>query len=135
MGAGYRHTCDRCSYTIDTSGPWEFYRDLLNQRKPYGHPGPMSQEAEERGVAGYYAIMYCLVCNQKVDVILQEFRPPVSSGFEALARISDSQYGGNEARCPNCGVGDLVLGPREDAIVVCPQCRKGTMVGNMLWIS
>jgi hypothetical protein len=135
MGAGYRHTCDACGYTVSTSGPWEFYRDSTGQRKPYGHPGPSSPEAKARGIAGFSAMMYCSSCDKVVDVIMQEYPTTFGDPLGAWLGASNERLQGIKARCPDCGGTDLVLGGRKDAVVLCPRCRAGHLVAVMAWIS
>jgi hypothetical protein len=59
MGSWYKLKCDNCGYSVNTSGPWEFYRDSEGKRKPYGHPVPTSKEAEESGIHGLTGELYC----------------------------------------------------------------------------
>ena len=83
MCVGYIYECDKCSYSVSTSGPWEFYRDSKDKRKPYGHPGPDSKEAKERGIYGFSADLYCPKCDKIFDVVLLEFTEPLPDYFAA----------------------------------------------------
>jgi hypothetical protein len=93
MGASYRHTGDRCGYAVETSGPWEFYRDQAGMRQPYGHPVPRSREAKERGIAGFSALMYCTICDQVVDVIVQEYPTAIGEALGATLQLTTSWCG------------------------------------------
>lgn len=81
MGAGYIHKCDKCGYTVHTSGPWEFYRDSNGERKEYGHPTPFSKEAELCGISGLSGELYCPKCDQVWDLVLVEYKSPIKEGF------------------------------------------------------
>lgn len=138
MGSGYEHKCDRCGYEVATSGPWEFYRDELGLRHPYGHPVPASDEAERAGIAGLSAEMYCLDCRQVSDVILVEFvRPAEDSLLVWLGRCEPMEEYRHEGavRCPSCGSTNLLLGPDETRTIPCPRCGVGRVVGRETWVS
>lgn len=47
MGGFWDCVCDNCGYKVETSGPWDFYRDTEGKRKTYGHPKPYSREAKD----------------------------------------------------------------------------------------
>jgi hypothetical protein len=135
MGAGYRHTCDKWGYSVSTTGPYEFYRDRFGQRKVYGHPHAISEEARERGIAGFAAKMFCTSCDEVVDVILQDFPTTLDRPLDAWLGASNTRLQGAQARCPDCGSPELLLGGRDDAIVACPRCQRGNLVGKLEWIS
>jgi predicted RNA-binding Zn-ribbon protein involved in translation (DUF1610 family) len=65
--------CESCGWTINTSGPHEFYRDNAGIRKPYGHPSPISEEAKKQGVKGFYIKGYCPTCDEAREAITVEF--------------------------------------------------------------
>ena len=81
MGAGYDFKCNCCGYRFSTSGPWEFYRNLKGQRKLYGHPSPVSVEAQLHGIYGLSGELYCLRCDKVFDLILVEFQRPAVESF------------------------------------------------------
>src|SRR5947209_6699930 len=135
MGSGYSHRCDRCAYLVETSGPWEFYRDQAGARIPYGHPIPNSREAQERGIAGFSARMYCRVCDNVVDVIVQEYPTALGHPVQAWLSASNERLEGKSAHCPSCGGTELVLSGDKDAVVTCPRCREGTLRSRRAWIS
>lgn len=154
MGAEYSHKCNKCGYSIITSGPWEFYRDNKGKRKYYGHPIPASEEAREAGIYGYSANVYCPNCDQTFDIILEEYEKPQKkkvksrrfswffSIFFPSPYISEpsklkDEYRKEEAiRCPKCGNTKLVR-PDEDniRIVTCPRCKEGRLIPKREWIS
>ena len=90
MASGYVYRCDDCGYSVRTSGPHEFYRDKKGRRKPYGHPTPASREAEQRGIYGFSAEMYCPHCDQVYDVIMFERDEP---GLSPLSAWRDAAIG------------------------------------------
>ncbi len=135
MGAGYEWKCTACGYKIETSGPWEFYVDKKGNRKPYGHPSPMSREAKKSGVYGLSAAMYCPKCDRVEDSILVEFEAPQKDMLDVWsgrARVKQ-QYEHSVPTCTQCG-GILYLALPEDEIK-CPRCNKGTFEGGMVWVS
>ena len=127
MGAGFVHNCDNCGYSVNTSGPWEFYRDKEGNRKPYGHPGPMSREAKKRGIWGFSEDQYCPKCDEVFDVIVVEFAGPNQRW------APKDEY--KKIKCPKCGVRNLIFVSQEGKEVTCPRCRKGKWIGRMEYIS
>lgn len=139
MGAGYVHKCNKCGYSVSTSGPWEFYRDSKGKRKPYGHPVPMSEEARQRGIYGLSGELYCPNCDEVFDLILVEFKEPSQDSLsvwggmcEPIDEFKDEE---GAVKCPKCGNRNLILGPMEDREATCPRCKYGKLVGKMEWIS
>lgn len=138
MGAGYTHICDKCGYKISTSGPWEFYRDSGGKRKPYGHPGPFSEEAKKIGVYGLSARVYCPKCDRAFNLVLVEFKEPVHETFDlwwSRWEPNDDSKQTSRAKCPKCGGADWILEPDEDRDIACPRCGEGKLVGDTEWIA
>ena len=136
MGAAYRHTCEACGYSVQTSGPWEFYRDAGGARHDYGHPVPVSREAARAGLAGLSASLWCPHCDRVHDLVVVEFEAPAARGFEVwsgTARPKEEYRREDAVRCPDCGALDLVLG-EPPAPLACPHCGGG-MRSGMAWIS
>lgn len=138
MGAQNSFTCGECGYTVTTSGPWEFYRDEDGARHPYGHPGPASREARERGVWGLSAELYCPDCDEVHDIVVVEFVEPVSDARDVWMRNytprQEFQRPGG-VRCPGCGGTFMLLGPEGAPPVDCPRCGSVSMTGKQDWIS
>jgi len=95
VGTVYTHRCSECDYSFETSGPWEFYRTDDGSIKAYGHPVPGSLEAQQRGVYGLRAEVYCPACDDVMDVILvsamlrpTKRRPSALSGATLIGRPS-----------------------------------------------
>lgn len=130
MGAGYEYICDTCGYKVETSGPWEFYRDTEGQRKPYGHPVPMSQEAEEAGIKGFSINAYCPQCDRVRDVILVEFETPrdYHAAWAGCGRLPDD----HQLTCGICGGRLCEYLPGK---LSCPRCQKGTFKHTKFWKS
>ncbi|MFC2000397.1 hypothetical protein ACFLXE_06545 [Chloroflexota bacterium] len=138
MGASYLHKCSACSYSLRTSGPWEFYRDKKGERKDYGHPRTTSREAEKRGIFGLSGELYCPTCDGTFDLILVEFKKPARDSLSVWGgrcEPKDEFYDEGAVRCPECGNIDLVLGPAEDMELTCPRCKEGQLIGEMEWVS
>jgi hypothetical protein len=138
MSAGYSHKCNKCGYSVSTSGPWEFYRDSKGERKWYGHPLPLSDEAKSRGIYGPSGILYCPYCDEMFDRILVELRNPSHDSLSVwLDRCEpiDEFKGKSAVKCPRCGHSNLILGPVQDREIACPRCKEGTLMGKMDWVS
>jgi len=141
MGSAYFHKCTNCGYSVRTSGLWEFYRDKEGNKKPYGHPGPVSKEAEKRGIYGFSANVYCPKCDEVFDLIVVEFEKPIK-GIEAglfawLGKWEPKEEFLKEGGlgCPKCSNHKLILGPREDIRVMCPRCKEGKLIVERRLIS
>jgi len=138
MGASYTHKCDKCEYSVNTSGPWEFYRDDEGTRKPYGHPGPGSEEAAKRGISGLSSKLYCPSCDKVSDLIVVEFKNP---SFESLyvwagkCEPLDKYKREGAVRCPHCDNQRLILESDKHGDVPCPRCTEGILRVKMNWIS
>jgi hypothetical protein len=123
MGAGTKYGCDKCGYSFETYGPWEFYRDAQGNIKPYGHPVPASVEAAESGIHGFMETKYCLACRKLVDILLVEFNAPrdYCSAWFGTSGLDTSV-------CPDCGGTDLLYYDLEDRTILCPKCNEGKLV-------
>lgn len=147
MPVEYSHKCNKCSYAVFTSGPWEFYRDNEGRRKQYGHPAPISLEAAKTGIYGYSATVYCPDCDRTSNVVLREYKKPYRrrrNSFLLLRSVYDfpipkfmlglpklkEEYKKEDAvKCPKCGNTNLVR-PDEDEvrIVTCLRCKEGQLI-------
>ena len=137
MGAEFIHKCDKCGYSVSTSGPWEFYRDTNGKRKFYGHPVPESEEARQRGIYGLSGNVYCSNCDKTFDIILVEFKEPSQDSLWVWCgrcEPKDEFKKKGAVKCPECGNINLILEPVGKK-VTCPRCNKGKLVGHMMWIS
>lgn len=138
MGIGYRYMCDRCLYFVSTSGPWEFYRDNEGNRKPYGHPIPASEEAEERGIYGFAGRLYCPKCDKTCDIVLVEFTrpsPDYGSAWAGWYERRDESKQEERAICPECRTTQMIWDTKETEKVTCPRCGEGTLLGRATWIA
>ena len=122
MATFWRHECDSCGYSFETSGLHEFYVDADGRLQDYGHPLAKSREAKEAGISGFYAHARCLNRDENVDVVVREFEHPVGrhDGIWTRGALPEKQV---DVRCPLCGddapvMGDVPLGPS----VICPKC-------------
>ena len=133
MGEYYEHACNKCSYFVATSGPWEFYRDDKGKREFYGHPSPLSEEAIKRGVCGMSGDLLCPHCGIVYDIILVEFREPhadKASAWKAYSNRDEQITSEDMTKCPGCGETDLILEPPEGRGVSCPHCKRGKLMGK-----
>lgn len=87
MGSSNNFICNKCDFSFSTSGPWEFYRDKKGNSKPYGHPVPISAEAEKAGITGLTADVFCLTCMENINnFILVEYKKPVKDQNNDVGR-------------------------------------------------
>jgi hypothetical protein len=138
MGQGFPLECNVCKAKREPSGPWEFFRNQDGEMEDYGHPEPKSKEAEEAGIHGFYAEMYCMHCGDLRNVILEEYEQPVNSALELLT--GDKQptikyRNEDDPACPVCSKRGLVLRPEPLADIPCPQCDDGQLQLVGSWIS
>lgn len=133
MASVFSHTCDNCGYCVHTSGPHEFYRDSNGNRKPYGHPVPLSEEAKQRGIYGSSEILYCAKCDEVVDVILVEYEQPIGVtgvGWSGPCIPKDEYKEEKPIKCPKCGMQELFYAALEGEEPICPRCRKGKLISE-----
>jgi ribosomal protein S27E len=139
MGAEFVHKCDKCGYSVSTSRPWEFYCDNKGMRKQYGHPVPFNKEAENAGIYGLTANVYCEKCDKVIrNIILVEFKKPARESLSVWAgkcEPKDEYKGRRAVMCPKCGNSNLILEPVKDREVTCPRCKEGKLMGEMVLIS
>ncbi len=133
MASFIKLVCTECGYEVETSGLHEFYRDKSGKRKLYGHPIPTSKEAEERGIYGFSAELYCPICDEVFDLIVVEYKRPCKEELNYLkvwfdmVEPKDEYREDDEVRCPKCGNTELILEPEEDEEVKCPRCKRGIL--------
>jgi hypothetical protein len=144
MATTFLIKCDKCDHSFYTSGSWEFYRDIDGNIEHFGHPGPISKEAEERGIWGFYDSMYCPDCGQVNDIVISEFRKPfvsreeyirnfflkpsLSSFFSLLFKPKLNREKRITPECPICGSKKVICDPPKEAGKInCPRCEEGTL--------
>jgi len=115
MAAINKWECLSCDFMVETSGPWEFYRDENGDRRPYGHPHALSKEAKMKGVKGFYVHGYCTQCDTVKDALTREFNTPVHDGWW---HKSDNEERCFKPICDECGT-KLILDFVEKP---CPKC-------------
>lgn len=134
MGAGFIIRCSKCGHSVSTSGPWEFYRNWIGKKKPYGHPGPTSWWAKRRGIYGLSEILYCAHCDETFDIIVSEFKKPIKDGSSPWLRderdLKDEFKNKENPQCPKCGHRDMILCCEEGDKIICPRCKEGKLVGT-----
>ncbi len=74
MATYFLWQCGSCGYSVEVSGPHEFWRD---EGEIHILPHPLSK----RGVEGLAAKAYCPRCDSLETVPLVEFTEPVEDGF------------------------------------------------------
>ena len=126
MATGYEWTCNSCGYVVETSAYHEFYRDILGQRQPHGHPLPRLDEAARAGVQGLSKHAYCPACDAVRDVIVEEFDPP-----ENFISVWFRSHDMAAPPCPECG-GELHTDLSD---LECPRCGKGVFKRGEAWVT
>jgi hypothetical protein len=137
MAAGYGWACDTCGRTAETSGPQEFYRDASGKIKDYGRPAPVNAEAENAGVWGLTGSVLCGRCGTVAEMILEKFRQPSTTEWEAWFGPSghpEESLEFPDPRCPKCGGAELFLEPPAVSIPG-PWCKDGRLKSAPAWIS
>ena len=145
MPVGISLKCNKCNYSVEISGSWEYYRDEKGERKQYGHPVALSEEAAEAGIYGHSTNVYCSRCDRIFDVISYEYVRPYKKGHRRffsfrllpkLPKIKEKYIKNDAIKCPKCGNIDLVI-PEADIIriVKCPRCNNGKMIPKEEWMS
>lgn len=136
MGSWYTYSCNKCGKTYKTSGPWEFFRDKKGRIKQYGHPVPLSREAEKAGVHGLTGNVLCLDCGQEArGLVLCEYKSPVKDEYKLRMWAGQVELKDKSKKqvpqCPGCGSEKMVLSPPRDRRkkLKCPGCGKGNLDG------
>jgi transcription elongation factor Elf1 len=139
MGASFLISCNACSFSVKTDGPWEFYRDSNGKICDYGHPCPVSEEAAEHGIDGLYANMFCPECGHVSKVVLVEYDTPRESAFELWLHADgdiDGYLEKNPFKCSECGCSELMLEPPDEEMeILCPECKECVLSGELEWVS
>ncbi len=128
MGKVYEYVCNICKLITRTSGPWEYYFDVEQQRKFYGHPGPKNIEAEKRGIHGFSGHLYCQACKEVIETVLIEFEKPIFSSKSAWEEIDAKKFSREPIECPRCKAFGLILEPIDDRKINCRRCKKGELI-------
>ncbi|MDD2252226.1 MAG: hypothetical protein PHQ10_04600 [Dehalococcoidales bacterium] len=112
------YECDVCRHRVSINGPHEFYRDSAGNRKHYGHPVPVSVEAKNAGIKGFYFNFYCPVCDATKEAVIAEFKKPLDDikCWKALKKHFIEPF------CDDCG-GKLYDSTAEG--LKCPRCEGG----------
>lgn len=137
MGTTFSHRCNNYGYIVNTSGPWEFYRDKKGNRKHYGHPIPMSKESAESGIKGLTGKFYCNKCDKEFEAIIVEFKKSTTNSLDVWGGMAEplDEYKESTVKCPDCGNSELLFDKRCSGKLDCPKCRKGKFVSFMECIS
>jgi ssDNA-binding Zn-finger/Zn-ribbon topoisomerase 1 len=117
MSGFYDWKCNHCDNIVEVKPNIGFFRDAEGTLKLWGQTVPVSLEAEEFGVKGFYGNYYCPTCRELQKVIEVEFKTP--NDFNE--RITD--IGEDLPFCDVCGT-SLAIEPNET--IICPKCNKGT---------
>jgi rubrerythrin len=115
--------CDKCDYTMRTSGLWEYFIDEFGLRQKYGHPLPTSKAAKNAGVRGFSVQWYCPRCRSVRDVAVIEFDKAQSGSLGALGAYSftDTPRQEFDPVCDKCGA-KLIDNLENEP---CPKCNVG----------
>lgn len=135
------YKCDRCGYSVSTSGPWEFYRDATGIMRLHTYPDPPCREAQEHNIYGCSARLHCLDCDEPFDLVLFEFEKPCSrqgiydalDQLEAELKTEGKLRGAEPIECPKCHGMNLIPGPPDGGQQTCPRCKEGKLVRGERW--
>ena len=121
--------CNNCGHIVNTSGPWELYSNTAVKRRIYWHRRPVSEDANNPGIKGYFVKWYCPHCREVVDSVEIESKEHINYWEQwnqpevGLLTI---------AFCPSCGAG---LKERLDDNEICPKCNRGKFeLSNRWWL-
>jgi DNA excision repair protein ERCC-4 len=111
----YQYSCDYCSHSVETSGPWPYYGKNIGRlcREDY-----MNKISEP--IYGLLAEIYCPVCDKEKKYIIVEYETPLNAidaiwlqGIPGKARMT----------CYKCKSPVFLVLP--EGSVKCPRCKKG----------
>jgi len=128
MKRGIEWKCTVCGHTFRTCGTQPFYRNEKNERKPHGYPEPLSEEAANAGIKGFWVEWYCPECKCAQDAVLIEYEAH-RKDRTAWSGIRD-KHTRQQPVCPKCGTNLKVFLDEED---ICPKCDKGTFEISCFW--
>jgi hypothetical protein len=117
MAGFYDWKCNHCDNIIGVRPNNGFFRDKEGTMKLWGYTVPLSLEAEEFGLKGFYGLYYCRNCKELKKVIEVEFQ--TANNFDERL----TEIGEDLPFCDDCGT-SLTLEP--DHSIVCPKCNQGT---------
>jgi Zn finger protein HypA/HybF involved in hydrogenase expression len=123
MPFGFIWKCNKCEYSVTTSGLYFYFVDKTGLRKRYGHLG-RSEEAKESGISGFTVEWYCSKCHSLREAVVLQFDHPQNGPVAAFMEYWNNLKSENkdfEIVCPKCGAelfDDLKGFP-------CPKCEKG----------
>ena len=131
MASVYLWKCSNCEYEVETSGPWEFYRDKAGRRKQYPRPYINGDDAVEAGVSGLSAKLYCPVCDKVADRIIVEYKVPIKdlTPLAGTPEPMEKYLKTDTINCRTCGNTKMLLGVDNTAEVTCPRCEVGNLNG------
>lgn len=125
MGSYLDYACGFCGFEVSIGGPEEFYLAGA-ERRTYGHPDPVSAEAQARGVDGFWMTLWCPGCQAAKRLVTAEFEEPAEplEAWTGRARMKPG-YPASAERCPECAelLDDQIPGPE----AACPTCKRAPL--------
>ena len=123
MPDGFIWKCNKCEYSVTTSGLYFYYVDKLGKRQRYGHLG-RSEKAKESGINGFTVEWYCSKCQSLREAVVLQFDHPQNGPIAAFMEYWNNLKSENkdfEIVCDKCG--SQLFNDLND--LSCPKCGKG----------
>ena len=122
MGSWLRYHCPRCSFDVAIGGPEEFFL-VAGERRAYGHPDPVSEEAKAHGVDGFWMTLWCNRCVAAKRLVTMEFTAPCDP-LDAWCGRAEPRPGfpADAEHCLDCGT--ELLDELPGVPPLCPGCHQ-----------
>lgn len=112
-----QYSCSRCSYFIETSGPWPYYGK--GSKRKHDRSRPMHDDSSP--ICGLTARVYCPVCDKEKDYVIVRYKTPTTKLDDIWLRDIPRK---TTMTCRTCRNKVYLMLPDES--IKCPRCNKGT---------
>jgi DNA excision repair protein ERCC-4 len=111
----YEYSCNHCSYSIETSGPWPYHGRTKRKLCREGYANTVSEP-----ILGLVAEVYCPVCDRQKEYIIVEYETPLTSVDDVWLQTTPRK---TRMICRKCKNPVFLVLPKGK--VKCPRCKKG----------